>query len=210
MEMEVKHCIGCENDKPLTEFYVYKSGSRTGKPFSKCKSCKNEISSIWSKTHPERRREIERACSYKHGTRSMFENKSCSSYLGCVVAETVLSHEFPGFKRMPFNNPNFDYECPKGFLIDVKSSCRIHPKQGSDFWGFDINRNKVPHFFICIAWKDRKSLTPEYLWLIPGWVVNGKMTNVITDSPEVLAKWSKYERPLKNVLECCNKLRGDP
>lgn len=235
--MTLKHCNGCDEDKPLTEFYFHKTGRSTGKPFSKCKGCTKNASLVWAKANPEKSKAFSRAWknsnsekvkainrawynndpekarklgrenSYRHGSKPALENKSCSLYLGCVIAETILAHEFPGFVRMPPGNPDYDYDCPKGFTIDVKSSCRYHPKAGSERWSFQIRKNKVANYFLCIAFDERKTLNPEHLWLIPGDVVNEKMAIRITDSPKSLSKWSQFERPLDNVLNCCNKMR---
>lgn len=164
----------------------------------------------WYITNNEKLRKLGRDYHYQHGSTSMFENKSSSAYLGCVIAETILSHEFPGFKRMPYGNPGYDYDCPKGFKIDVKSSCRRHPKRGNDTWGFQIGYNKVANYFLFLAFGNRdEQLVPEHVWLVPGDVVNNKSAQSITDSPESLAKWSQYERSLTNVLECCNALKGE-
>jgi len=206
--MTLKHCNGCGEDKELKEFNINKTGRRAGKPRSRCKQCNSIQSSDWKKANPGKSRKLNRESRYRHGVKPAVDNKSCTVYLGCVIAETVLSHEFPGFVRMPYGNPDYDYDCPKGFKIDVKSSCRRHHGDWNDYWEFAIRKNKVSNFFICIAWKDRKSLVPEHLWMIPGYLVNDKITFSITDSSKSLAKWSKYERSLKNVLNCCDKLKG--
>jgi hypothetical protein len=225
MTLEMKHCNGCGDDKELTEFYVRKSGLRIGKPRSLCKKCDyasgvewkkanpekvKAINSAWRKTNPEKARKSCRDSTYRHGRKPATENKSCSTYLGVIIAETVLAHEFPGFKRMPNCNPNYDYDCPKGFLIDVKSSCRRKDRRKNEYWGFDIRKNKVADYFLFLAFGNRdEPLVPEHIWLIPGDVVNMKSSTRITNSSKSIAKWSKYERPLDNVLKCCNKLRGE-
>lgn len=222
--MTLKHCNGCNKDKELSEFRVRKSGPMSGKPRSRCKECERFEKTAWRKENPEKVKSIRRAWRianhghakeyarkryYQQGGKSASENKACPVYLGCVVAETILSHEFPGFKRMPYGNKGFDYRCPKGFLIDVKSRCLTHSEIRSSFWHFAIRKNKVANYFLCIAFGDRdKPLVPEHIWLIPGNVVNEKMGFVITNIPESLAKWSQYERSLKNVNNCCDKLRS--
>jgi hypothetical protein len=223
MTLEIKHCGGCDEDKEVTEFYVRKSGRCAGKLISQCKEC-TRIANInwrkanpekvmickrnWNITHRENTRKHHRDAHYRKGGKPASENKACTAYLGCVVAETVLAYEFPGFKRMPNCNPDYDYECPQGYLIDVKSGCRIRREHGYDYWYFTIKKNKVPHFFLCIAWKDRKTLIPEHLWLIPGYLVNEKKGIAITPTAKSLAKWSKYERSLGTVLKCCDQIKG--
>jgi hypothetical protein len=222
--MTLKHCNGCGEDKDLTEFNFHKSGQRIGKPISHCKVCKNNASSdwykanserskardrAWKKSNPERAKEYCRESSYRRGAKPATENKSCPAYLGCVIAETVLSHEFPGFKRMPYGNKGYDYDCTKGFKIDVKSGCRNCHENLTDRWIFTIRKNQIADYFLCIAFDNRKLLNPEHIWLIPGNLVNSTIGFSVSDLPKSLAKWSQYERPLENVLKCCNKLRGE-
>lgn len=208
MTLEMKHCNGCGEDKPLNEFNFRNSGRYIGKPRDQCKKCSNACGSVWRKANPIRANEIARNSSYRHGVKPASENKSCSSYLGCVIAETVLSHEFPRFKRMPYGNPDYDYECPRGYLIDVKSSRRAHFINRNDSWHFNIKKNKVATYFLFLAFsRNDEPLTPEHIWLIPGNVVNEKTGIVITATSKGLVKWSQYERSLENVLNCCNKTR---
>jgi hypothetical protein len=222
MTLMTKHCNGCGEDKLLDEFNFHKTGRRAGTPLSKCRECYkifygklrkqdpkkyNAMSRDWKKANPERTKELSREYTYRHGAKPALENKSCSSYLGCVIAETVLSHEFPGFRRMPNGNPGYDYECPKGFKIDVKSGCRTHNKDANDNWRFNIKKNKVPDYFLCIAFDNRKSLNPEHIWLIPGNMINDKIGFGITATSKGIDKWFQYERSLDNVLKCCNKMR---
>lgn len=209
MTLEMKHCGGCDTDKPLTEFGFYKNGRRVGTPFSQCKKCEKMRGVIWRRENRVRRNKQCKEYRYRLGAKPASENKSCAAYLGCVIAETVLSHEFPGFVRMPNCNPGYDYECPKGFKVDVKSGCRQSTKSRRERWTFNINKNKVANYFLFLAFNTRELLTPEHIWLISGDVVNAKTKISITDSPKSIAKWSKYERSLENVLKCCNELRDD-
>jgi hypothetical protein len=196
--MQEKVCSKCKLSKPLTNYYIYKSGPRTRKPYSRCKECLNKASSIRSKTNWIK----------LHGSDLASKNKSCSKYLGIIIAETILAHEFPGFTRMPNDNPGYDYDCPKGFKIDVKSACTGISPYGVAKWQFEIRKNKVPHFFIFVAFDNRTDLNLLHIWLIPGPLINTKTGIVISNTPEGLAKWSKYSRPLTNALNCCSQLRG--
>jgi hypothetical protein len=205
--MILKHCNGCGKDKPLSDFTFHKTGKEVGKPVSRCKECCNKTTARWTKNHPDNKRINARNSSYKKGIRPASENKSCSLYLGCIVAETVLSHEFPGFKRMPPKNSGYDYECPKGFKIDIKSACRRHPKDACDKWVFYIGKNKIADYFLLLAFDSREKLNPEYVWLVPGNVVNDKGN--VTISITNLYKWMQYERPLDNVVKCCNRLKDE-
>jgi len=216
--MTLKHCNGCGEDKELKEFNFRKSGRCAGKPLSRCRECESgrvkkweadnpEKANMWHKRHPDENRKRVREYHYQHGSKPASENKACPAYLGCVIAETILSHEFPGFKRMPPGNPDYDYECPKGFLIDVKSSTRRSRIIGNNRWVFSVRNNKRVHYFIFIAFDDLESLTPMHIWLIPGYLVNDRKNISIPDTVKSLAKWSKYERSLKNALECCDKMK---
>jgi len=131
-------------------------------------------------------------------------NKNCGMYLGCIIAEQVLSHLFKNTERMSICNPGYDFICGKGYKIDCKSSCMIKGKYNP--WKFDINRNKIADFFLCLAFDNRQDLNPLHIWLIPGNVVNNQFCASISES--TLEKWSEYEQPLNKVLMCCNMMKG--
>jgi hypothetical protein len=189
-----KLCSKCDTLKPLSEYYIRKSGKGKGKPHSQCRECNSKTAKTnWIKLH---------------GNNLASENKACSKYLGVVIAETILSHEFPGFIRMPNDNPGYDYDCPKGFRVDVKSACISVSPYGTAKWHYAIRKNKIPHFFLFVAFDNRTDLNLLYIWLIPGSLINTKTGIAILDTPEGLAKWSKYSRPLTNALNCCSQLRG--
>lgn len=133
-------------------------------------------------------------------------NKDCALYLGCHVAEKVLSHVFKNVQRMEINNPGYDFICGKGYKVDVKSSC-LHKRSGrSDSWLFIINRNTTADFFLCIAFDNRNDLNPEYMWLIPGNVLNHLKGTSITES--TLVKWSEYNLPIDKVISCCDSMKN--
>lgn len=132
-------------------------------------------------------------------------NKDCGIYLGCHVAEKVLSYVFKNVQRMKMNNPGYDFVCGKGYKVDVKSSC-IHGRDGrSDQWIFIINRNTIADFFLCLAFDNRNDLNPEYMWLIPGNVLNHLTGTSISRS--TLNKWLKYEQSIDKVISCCDDMK---
>ena len=133
----------------------------------------------------------------------MAENKECSSHLGVHIAEQALSQFFKTIKRMPINNPGYDFKCGLDYKIDVKSSCK---GQGGS-WQFRIKRNAVADYFLCIAFDDRENLTPLHVWLIPGPAVNHLVGLGICPGERGLAKWAKYEKGLEPVEMCCSKMR---
>ena len=143
----------------------------------------------------------------KPGYRSSKTNKECSLYLGCTVAEEVLSHIFENVQRMPNGNPGYDFICGKGKKIDVKSSRRFSRGKRSDNWSFSVKRNTIADYFLCIAFDNRDDLNPEYLWLIPGSDVNDKSGISIAES--TIDKWSKYELDkLDDIISCCNNMKN--
>lgn len=135
-------------------------------------------------------------------------NKDCPAYLGCTIAETVLSHVFKNVEIMPIQNPGFDFICGKGFKIDVKSSCRYKRKKRQDSWRFNIRYNMTADYFLCLAFDNRQDLNPEHIWLIPSVNVNDKSGITITESK--LNNWSKYElHRLNDIITYCNTMKGD-
>lgn len=132
------------------------------------------------------------------------KNTSSSSYLGIHVAERVLKHVFKNIKIMPTGNPGYDFICNKKMKIDVKSAC-ISKRNN---WGFNINKNITADYFLCIAFDNRKSLTPLHMWLIPGNHINHQLTASIKES--TITKWKKYELDISKTLQCCNEIKQQP
>jgi len=184
--------------------------------FDLCKKC---YMKQYRKTHQLERKQYyhknqlkinKRNREYNHRIgkhQSMSENKSCTRYLGCHIAEQVLSKVFKGVQIMPPNNPGYDFICGKGYKIDVKSSCRLIKNNRNDSWLFRINKNKTPNYFLCLAFDNRKNLNPEHIWLIKGLLVNEQVGISISESR--LNKWSEYEQPIDKVINCCNIMRCD-
>ena len=199
--MEEKQCSKCKTIKPLTEYYILKSGNRADKPYSCCKDCVKTTNSAYErKTH-----------------QPYDQNKDCSSYLGVAVAEKVLSRFFNHIQRMPYGNPGYDFICSKGYKIDVKSACLNYPKPHirngkyvqtyNPYWMFSLYKNQIADYFLCLAFSDRETLEPIHIWLIPSSIINMKSGITITNTPKALLKWQPYEKPLDKVIHCCNLLR---
>ena len=148
------------------------------------------------------------ATDYNHRTgrkHAMSENRECSTFLGVYVAERVLSHVFKDVQRMPYGTPGFDFRCGKGYMVDVKSSCRHHHPRWADSWLFHIRKNPVAEYFLCLAFDNRYVLDPEHIWLIPAGDINDRDTIGITESK--LDKWQKYEQSVDRVIACCNAMK---
>lgn len=130
-------------------------------------------------------------------------NPQSSTYLGCNIAEKVLSKVFNNVEIMKPNNPGYDFICNKGKKIDVKSRCKGKNHNG---WLFHINRNTIADFFLCIAFDNRESLTPLYLWLIPSNEVKGQKRLSIRSS--TIHKWDEFKLDISKTLQCCDQIKG--
>ncbi len=144
---------------------------------------------------------------------SMKINKKCGVYLGCYVAERLLSYVFVNVERMPYGNKGYDFICNKGFKIDVKSSC-IHK---NNTYTFAIKKNKIADYFLCITFNSREDLNPQHIWLISSDdVINNKRVEnmigiVVPNNVKSLSKYSKYELTdkLKETRTCCDTLKNN-
>ncbi len=143
--------------------------------------------------------------------------KDSAIFLGCHVAERVLSYVFKVAHRMPYGNKGFDFICDKGFKVDVKSCC-LYLKNNS--YSFAIRNNKIADYFLLIAFDNRNDLNPQHIWLIKGnemirrvKVKYAKLNELkglsIKNNNYGLSKLSKYELidKLKEVINCCDMLK---
>lgn len=194
-EESMKKCIGeCGRVLPLSEFPSYKLRSGKRSIRNKCQQCITE----------ERRERL-----YRVGkSRPMSESRESSAFLGCYVAERALKDVFHNVKQMKYHNHGFDFVCGRGYKVDVKSSCicneddRVHSR-----WQFNIYKNTVADYFLCLAFDDRDSLNPLHLWLIPGEDVNYLVRLSISEGSKSLATFKKYELPRDNLEKSCLNLR---
>jgi len=142
-----------------------------------------------------------------HGGKPMSENKSCAAYLGCHIAERVLSKVFKDVEVMPPNHPGYDFICNKGKKIDVKSSCTTILRDKYKCWRFRINRNNDADYFLCIAFDNRKELNPLYLWLLPSDKVNHLLNASVYGSK--IDKWDEYKLDVNRLIKCCDKIKEE-
>ena len=144
--------------------------------------------------------------------KDMRKNKKCGLYLGCHIAERILSNIFKRVERLPYNHPGYDFVCDKGHKIDVKASCI---QKGNTF-KFTISNNKTPDYFLLIAFDNRQKLNPLGIWLIKSdEIIRGRKLNAfkglgITNTPKKLAEFNKYEQTdkLAEVLNCCDNIKN--
>jgi len=136
-----------------------------------------------------------------------------SVYLGVTVAEKVLSNVFSNVQRMPRGNHGYDFICGKGYKVDAKAACY----NGDVVWSFSLGYNKIADYFACLAFDNRRSLTPLHFWLVPSDAkVPYKRTgtaravnnlHAICINPRNLKKWEEYEKPIDKILTACNVLK---
>lgn len=148
-------------------------------------------------------------------SKSMSENKDCSSYLGVHIAERLLSKIFNNVQRMPYGNEGYDFICNKGYKIDVKSAC-LHKKRNT--WIFHIRNNKLTEYFLLLAFGERENLDPIYIWLIKGDEIiktrkyigklNNKESLSIINNSKYVTYFNKYEQidKLEKLIVCCDSI----
>jgi len=136
----------------------------------------------------------------------MSESRDCASFLGCYIAEELLSHYFNGIHKMPYGNEGYDFICSKGFKIDVKSACLTNSLEGQyPRWFFNIERNLIPDYFLILAFDNREDLNPLHMWLIPGNKIN--QLKSLSISPGKVNKFSQYEKPIDKISSICKKFK---
>ena len=156
----------------------------------------------------DKRNRKQREKKYQTGAKPMSENKDCTSYLGCHIAETVLASVFNDVTKMPYGHKGFDFICSRGKKIDVKSSCILNnDKRSTDNWIFNIKRNEIPDYFLCLAFTNRDDLKPLHMWLIPCDIVCHLWSASISST--TINKWDKYALNIDNVVLCCDTMRGE-
>lgn len=200
--MYEKTCIKCNLLKPITEF---RKPPEKKNHSNICNDCTKLYHEEYRKQHPHA------VTDWKHRTGRTIphnENKNCPQYLGSHVAERLLALYFGDVKRMPITFPGYDFLCPNGYKIDVKASTlQHHKRKTSSTWSFHIGKNTIADYFMCLAFNNRDSLEPQHLWLIPGNIVNHLTAVEMYPTEYSLNKWSKYEKDLTKVFECCKILK---
>lgn len=142
---------------------------------------------------------------YAHGGKPASENKHCSAFLGIHIAEQVLSKVFKDVKKMPYGYRGYDFICIKDKKIDVKSACTKAHDRWSDNWHFNISRNQIADYFLCLAFDNREHLNPLYIWLIPGCIINHRISATISKS--TLSKWDEFKLDIGKVVQCCDSMK---
>ena len=156
---------------------------------------------LYRKNDPEKAKAVYTRCNRKNGHLPMSENKECAQYLGIHIVERLLRNMFNDVEVMPMNHTGYDFICNKGKKIDAKSSCLR--KDGK--WTFNIKHNTTADYFVCVAFDNREDLDPLHVWIIPGHVLNH--LSGATIRPSTLDKWAEYEKPIDNVVACCDTMK---
>lgn len=195
--MELYICSKCGFESTPDKFHTK----------TNCKKCHSDYNNKWQKKNPDKIRKYAARRYQESDHTSMSENKECSAYLGVYVAERVLSRVFENVEKQPLGNPGYDFICNKGKKIDVKSACsQIGKRCVNKHWSFHTEKNKIPDYFLCLAFDNREDLNPLHLWLMPADVVNNSARAYITTS--TLNKWNKYALDIEKVSTCCDMMRG--
>ena len=144
----------------------------------------------------------------RNGQKPMTENKNCSAYLGVVISEQILSKVFEDVQVMPYGNKGYDFICNHGKKIDVKSSCQFEHKNNnhSKSWNFNINKNTIPDYFLCLAFDNREDLNPLHIWLIPRSLIYDKISAKISES--TINKWDEHRLDVNEIIKYCDIMRG--
>ena len=171
--MKTKICSKCGLEQPVKNFTKQKLN--TCGLASWCNGCKS--SQLRESRH---RRGI---------SHPMEETLTCSQYLGIHIAESIASKIYGKATRAKPNTRGYDLTCSNGYKIDVKSSV-LHNWNGYFVWHFMIHCNKVPSFFLCLAFDDRTSYKICKAWLIPSNIINDKKSIGIAPSSH---KYDEYE-----------------
>ena len=165
----------------------------------------NEYAKQYRENNREKCNEDNKQYRISNGGQSMSENTECASYLGCHVAEQVLSKVFKNVKQMPYGNKGFDFFCNKGKKIDVKASVLHTNGESLGQWRFKIKQNIIADYFLCLAFDNREDLNPLHIWLIPSKDINYLINAAISKS--TIHKWDKYKLDINKVISCCDTLK---
>ena len=203
-----KTCSKCGIEKPLDEFHKHKEHKYSKR--AECKECCNEKGIKYYQSHRKERIKYQKKYydetgREKQGYISMYENKSCTTYLGIVIAERLVRHLFNDVEVMPNNNPNFDFICNKGMKIDVKTGCVTLDKGKYPHWQFTISQNTIADYFILVAFDNLTDLNPLHLWIIPGNELNNQSSANI--SPSTIDKWNQWKRDINDAQLCCAEIK---
>ncbi len=171
-----------------------------------CRDCKRKQNLEIRRKNPTVYKAKQDRAHIKEGRTPMDKNKECSMYLGVHIAERVLSKVFKNVKRMKTTNPGYDFICNRGMKIDVKSSCILHRKNHFNHFTFNIKRNTIADYFLCLAFNTRKDLEPIHMWLLPGNKFNHLTLTTISKS--TMNKWDEYRLPIDKVSSCCEVLKA--
>lgn len=115
----------------------------------------------------------DREWSWNNGSHSPhFENENCPHFIGVaigevIIAEPILVEIFGGIKRkMPYNNPGFEYIATGNNKIDVKTVKLANYKDKlTSGWGFNIRYNRNTDYFMLIATNEKGDIA-MHIWLI--------------------------------------------
>ena len=197
---ETKICNKCLIEKPITQFYKGKKQTR-----SICNKCHAKYNRTWNHNNPIKSKLIERNKRIRLGFTTMDTNSKCPGFLGIHIAEQLLSKVYDNVLKQPNGNKGFDFICDHGKKIDVKAACLYKCKTQKPYWNFNINKNTISDFFLCLAFDDRTHLTPLHIWLLPSQKFNHLSSTGIAITK--INKWDEYKLNINKVTSCWDSLK---
>jgi hypothetical protein len=165
---------------------------------AQCKACKNLYEKQWRVDNPDKAHKRDARLRRNKGIPKLENSLTCPSFLGVHLAENMVSEVFNEAKMMPYGHKGFDMICPKGKTVDVKSAC-AGEYRGTRRWIFHIKENKVPDYFMCVAYDSRDEQNVEHVWFIPGNTINHLKGLCISESTMERMDSYKLRKELKRV-----------
>lgn len=146
-------------------------------------------------------------------------NKACTASLGVDIGEIGIAKKisdiiFEYVKKMDYGNPGFDFTCKNprqdfidkypqfklerdnDYKIETKTKCLSHNNRN---WGFDIDSNNVPDYFLLIALDNRKYLNILHcLFIHKDEIIRGNKLHesdyfTLTNKPKFLLPFKQFD-----------------
>jgi hypothetical protein len=176
MLSETKVCVACKKVLPRSEFYRQTHGGHMGR----CKEC--------------------------YGKKGLTdrEGRNSAHAMG-KIGEDLVMLRFPDAVHMPRTHCPYDFECPKGYKIDVKTSC-IN-KSGN--WFFNIFKDDVPDYYLLVAFDDRTNLNVLRVWWVPGDVIGHLVHVSIRPGCKSEDKFEEYRNYDGTLAKCCIAMKEE-
>lgn len=180
------------------------------------------------KKNIEYMREYLRERNWKNNSEPMSESKNSSSFLGVFIGEGIFKEYlltiFEHVEIMDYGNPGFDFTCknPRQEFIDkypqfklarnheykiqLEAHCLYYRVGRSPCWGFQVEHNNIPDYYILIGFNTRECLDILHIWIFHRYDMIRKGNSytkkeefwkresiTITDNQNYLKRFKRYE-----------------